>query len=102
MTDLAEVMLLVIRQIPIGHVATYGQIARIAGKPKNARQVGAVLRGMRDSDVPWHRVVNARGEISERRGRSECKSIQADRLIAEGIVLSSAGRIDLDEYRWDA
>lgn len=57
----------IINDIPEGHVATYGQIARLLKRPHGARQVGYALAALRDdNDVPWHRVVNARGEISQR------------------------------------
>lgn len=52
-----------VNRIPRGRVATYGQIAALAGKPRHARQVGAILTSLpEDSKVPWHRVVNAGGE----------------------------------------
>ncbi|MCL4110391.1 UNVERIFIED_CONTAM: hypothetical protein GTU68_025403 [Idotea baltica] len=95
-------MLLVIHRIPVGQVATYGQIARLAGKPKNSRQVGAVLRGLKaDSNVPWHRVVNAKGEISRRTHRLDCESTQAERLRCEGVEFDDSLRIDLTQYQWD-
>ncbi len=57
----------VVRRIPNGRVATYGQIARLAGLPGGARQVGYALHALdEDSDVPWQRVVNARGRVSSR------------------------------------
>jgi len=57
----------VVRRIPRGRVATYGQIARLAGLPGQARQVGYALHAMAtERPVPWHRVINARGEISRR------------------------------------
>jgi len=97
-----ELMLLVIKQIPAGRVATYGQIASLSGKPKNARQVGATLRDLpTGSDVPWHRVVNARGIVSERNHRPDCEQRQKELLEAEGIVFDDNGVIDLVRYRWD-
>lgn len=103
MNDTVELILLVISQIPEGTVATYGQIARLAGKPKNARQVGAVLRDSPAvADLPWHRVVNAQGRISERQHRSDCVSEQSQRLGAEGVEVTVSGRIDLAMFQWDA
>ena len=65
-----------IRLIPRGRVATYGQIARLAGIPKNSRQVGYVLKTLPTGDsVPWFRVVNSKGEISQR-GNGESQSVQ--------------------------
>ncbi len=91
-------------QIPPGRVATYGQIARISGLGRLARQVGYALNALpEDSEVPWHRVVNARGEISQRSAAgSESESLQRLRLEAEGVRFDARGRIDLGEYSWDA
>jgi methylated-DNA-protein-cysteine methyltransferase-like protein len=78
-------------------VVTYGQIARALGMPHGARTVGWAMRAC-GSDVPWHRVVNAHGEISVRptAGFHE----QRTRLRAEGIHFDRSGRIDLDRYGW--
>lgn len=86
-------------RIPPGRVATYGQIARLAGLPGLARQVGYALHDLpEDTEVPWHRVVNAAGEISLRRagGASE----QRQRLEGEGVVFSASGRIVLADFGW--
>jgi methylated-DNA-protein-cysteine methyltransferase-like protein len=88
----------IVRRIPRGKVATYGQIARALGAPHAARTVGWAMR-VADSDaVPWHRVVNARGEISLRptTGYHE----QRARLMAEGVRFNRAGKIDLSQYGW--
>ena len=91
----------VARQIPRGRVATYGQIAALAGLPRYARHVGYALRELPDdSDVPWHRVLGARGEVS-RRSSSDTHEIQRHLLEAEGIVFDERGRVDLDEFRWE-
>jgi len=100
--DVTELMLLVIKQIPAGRVATYGQIANLAGKPNNARQVGATLRNLPSgSEVPWHRVVSARGVVSRRTQRSGCELAQSQRLEAEGVIFDERGRIDMQHYQWD-
>lgn len=89
-----------IRQIPSGYVATYGQIAALAGLPNNARQVGAVMRMLpRNSGVPWFRVVNSKGEISERGGH-ESENRQRQHLENEGIEFGDNGKIQLSHYRW--
>jgi methylated-DNA-protein-cysteine methyltransferase-like protein len=91
----------VVRQIPYGHVATYGQIARLAGLPRHARQVGYALNALpAGSDVPWHRVVNAGGGIS-RRAEPHFEEIQRDLLEQEGIVFSRSGVIALSRHQWD-
>jgi methylated-DNA-protein-cysteine methyltransferase-like protein len=89
----------VVRRIPRGRVATYGQVAALAGRPRAARVVGGAMRECPD-DVPWHRVVNAGGGIS-RRARVSGMLTQRLRLEAEGIRLQR-GRVRLARYRWRA
>ncbi len=90
----------VVRRIPAGRVASYGQIAALAGMPRAARQVGYALHALgADSDVPWHRVVNAQGQISER-GPGVVVRLQRSRLEAEGIAFGAGGRIDLARFGW--
>jgi methylated-DNA-protein-cysteine methyltransferase related protein len=89
------------RRIPRGRVSTYGSVAREAGLPGRARQVGYALAALREPhDVPWHRVVNARGEISPRSARPTYERIQRTLLESEGIVFDERGRIDLDAHGW--
>jgi methylated-DNA-protein-cysteine methyltransferase related protein len=89
----------VVRRIPRGRVATYGQVAALAGLPGQARQVGYAMAALDvDSGVPWHRVVNARGAISlPPAGHSA--PIQRARLEAEGIVFED-DRVSLDCWQW--
>ncbi|MGI9302703.1 MAG: MGMT family protein [Gammaproteobacteria bacterium] len=88
-----------VKEIPCGHVATYGQIARLAGLPRRARMVGYALHQTPDDiELPWHRVINAKGEISFPRG-SEPYKRQAELLAIEGVELVN-GRIDLRRYGW--
>ena len=90
----------VIMSIPRGKVSTYGQVAEIAGLPGHARQVGYALRALPDdSAVPWHRVINARGEISSRPSR-DGEWEQRMLLEAEGIVFGRNGRLSLSRFRW--
>jgi len=92
----------VVRRIPTGRVASYVQVAAEAGLPGRARQVGYAMAALPDgSDVPWHRVVNARGEISRRSGGSAFEEIQRVLLEAEGVRFNTSGRIDLTAFRWD-
>ena len=88
-----------VSQIPPGTVATYGQIARMAGIPRQARQVGYALSALQDSDIPWHRVVNRKGEISKR-SNPVYEEIQRHLLEQEGIVFTRDNRIPLREYLW--
>ncbi len=88
------------RRIPPGKVATYGQIARLLGKPRAARTVGWALHSIPEgSDVPWQRVINARGTISlDARGPGG--AIQRVLLEAEGIAFDEQGRVDLQAHGW--
>lgn len=88
-------------QIPAGRVATYGQIAKLAGLPGAARYVGYCLRNLPDgSTLPWHRVVAAGGRIAFAAG-SDAFVRQIGKLQREGIT-SSNGRIDLRRFQWEA
>ena len=90
----------VVARIPHGRVATYGQVASLAGYPGQARQVGYALAGMpEDLDLPWHRVINARGEVSPRTW-TNIHEYQQVLLEREGIVFKGV-RLDLKRYRWD-
>ncbi len=93
-----SVVYAVVRRIPAGQVATYGQVAVLTGHPRAARAVGGAMRDCPDS-VPWHRVVNARGGISRRR-RAEGMLTQRIRLEQEGVRVR-AGRVPLARYRWE-
>ncbi|MEJ2736497.1 MAG: MGMT family protein [Anaerolineae bacterium] len=90
----------VVRRIPSGKVATYGQVARLLGKPRAARTVGWALHSLPEgSDVPWQRVINAKGTISlDARGPGG--AIQRVLLEAEGIVFDEQGRVDLQAHGW--
>lgn len=90
----------VVRRIPRGRVATYGQIARLAGLGGHARGVGYALSAC-DEDLPWHRVINARGEISAR-ADPWYEERQRRLLAGEGVAFDTRGRIDLDRFRWGA
>jgi methylated-DNA-protein-cysteine methyltransferase-like protein len=95
-----ERVLALVRLIPPGRVATYGQLALLAGRPRSARQVGTVLRGLKDDDgeVPWQRVVNADGKLSTYKvGAGE---LQRALLEAEGVRFDRDGRCDLRRLRW--
>lgn len=91
----------VVRQIPPGRVATYGQIARLLGEPHAARTVGWAMRASTDPTVPWHRVVNAQGRISAEGTRRE-GPLQHALLEEEGVDFDDRGRVDLGLYRWEA
>lgn len=91
----------IVRRVPRGRVVTYGQIASEAGLPGRARQVGYAMAACpEDEDIPWHRVINARGEISGRRSPGSFERIQRALLEAEGVVFDERGRVDLDRFGW--
>ncbi len=88
--------------VPEGRVASYGQIARLIGRPRNARQVGYALAALpEEHEVPWHRVVNAKGEISAR-AKAGYEDYQRILLEEEGVEFNPAGRIYLKTFLWDA
>ena len=91
----------VVARIPRGRVATYGQVARLADLPGHARQVGYALAALPDgSRLPWHRVVNAKGEVSERRDGGGAAGLQRARLEREGVRFDARGRMRLADVRW--
>jgi methylated-DNA-protein-cysteine methyltransferase-like protein len=99
---------IVVKQIPSGKVATYGQIASMVKKPENVednsfrafgpRWVGAAMATCPE-DVPWHRVVNSQGRISI---RGEGTTVQRERLESEGVKFDDQGRINLKVFQWQA
>ena len=89
-----------VRKIPPGRVATYGQIASLAGLPGHARQVGYALHALKSgSGVPWHRVINAQGRISLGR-RMGGAQIQRLLLEEEGVEFDHRGRISPAQFGW--
>jgi methylated-DNA-protein-cysteine methyltransferase related protein len=89
-----ERVIRIIQGIPAGYVMTYGQVAAAAGSPRGARQVVRVLHSMSEKHgLPWHRIINAQGEISFTAGE------QRELLEAEGIRFKN-GKVDLTVYRW--
>jgi len=88
-----------IADIPAGCVASYGQVAEIAGIPRGARQVGYALRhAPEDLNLPWHRVITATGKSAFDRG-SRAFRLQRDLLAEDGVPMLD-GRVDMDRYRW--
>lgn len=101
MTSTYEQIYAIVKEIPWGRVATYGQIARLAGFPGHARQIGYALHALSGNHgVPWQRVINARGEIST---RSEPVSEERQRLLLEReeVVFDAKGRVSLTVYQWN-
>ncbi len=99
MEAFTEKVINIIKHIPEGKVCTYGRIALMAGEPRGARQVTRFIHSMsRKYDLPWHRVINAKGMISlpESRGYEEQKA----RLQDEGVEFDERDRIDLEQFLW--
>ncbi|MEX2958032.1 MGMT family protein [Acinetobacter baumannii] len=98
--ELHRQILEVIALIPYGKVATYGQVARMAGLPKHARLVGYVLKHLEaDHQVPWHRVINSQGKISLSKFNEKGENIQQLKLETEGIYLLN-GKVNLKQFAW--
>ena len=90
-----------VSRVPRGRVATYGQIASVAGLPGQARLVGYALSALPEgSRVPWHRIVNAAGRISLRSGERPMDAVQRFMLEKEGVRFGESGAILLSRYRW--
>ena len=91
----------VVHMIPSGKVATYGQVAALAGLPKAARFAGTSLKGLpKATRIPWHRVINAQGRISLPPSSASYQE-QHQRLTQEGVLIRN-GRIALKDYQWEA
>jgi methylated-DNA-protein-cysteine methyltransferase-like protein len=98
MSELYEKIYIVIRKIPRGKVATYGQIARLAGMGSHARLVGYSLHALTpEKRVPWHRVVGAGGKISL---GGEGYTTQRKILESEGVEFDEKGKIPLKRFGW--
>lgn len=89
----------VVSRIPKGRVATYGQVAALAGLPRHSRHVGYALAALTDDGVPWQRVINSKGEISGRDYPDAVRGQRA-RLEDEGVEFDGRGRVDLKKYGW--
>jgi methylated-DNA-protein-cysteine methyltransferase-like protein len=99
MNQFTEDIIEIIKSIPKGKVMTYGQIAEWAGNPRGARQISRILHSMsRKYNLPWHRVINSKGEISLPPDNGGL--IQRQMLKDEGIVFKESGIIDLKIYRF--
>jgi methylated-DNA-protein-cysteine methyltransferase related protein len=101
MTEFSKAVMTWVKKIPRGKVATYGQIARLAGKPHGARGVGWILNSSAEShNLPWQRVLNSRGKISFPVKSDEYK-LQRSLLQKEGIKFDEDGAIDLALFGWN-
>jgi methylated-DNA-protein-cysteine methyltransferase related protein len=99
-TDFTLAVIKTVKRIPRGKVATYAQIARLAGKPGAARGVGWILNSSSEkNELPWQRVINSQGSISFPQKSAEFK-LQKKLLQAEGIEFHTSKALDLDLYQW--
>ena len=99
MQDFTQNVIATIQRIPYGRVATYGQIAAMSGAPRRARHVGRILQKYNGpDDLPWHRVINSRGQISlPHFGGYE---VQRALLMQEGVVFNEQDVVDLKLFGW--
>jgi O-6-methylguanine DNA methyltransferase len=91
-------VLSVVRRIPPGRVATYGDVAALAGRPRAARAVGNIMRGCRRPDVPCHRVIAAGGRLG---GYGGSEILKRSLLAAEGVIVSGKRIRGVEHVRWD-
>ncbi|MDM5315169.1 MGMT family protein [Fictibacillus sp. b24] len=99
MERFTENVITIIKSIPRGKVMSYGQIARVAGNPRSARQVVRILHSMsKKYNLPWHRVVNVKGEISME--DEEFFMTQKTLLEQEGIVFKGENKVVMEKYRY--
>ena len=99
MQPFTERVVMIIKAIPEGKIMTYGQIAREAGSPRAARQVVRVLHSMsRKHHLPWHRVVNTKGQIAIQDDESHQEQLFS--LESEGVEIGLNGIIDLEKYQY--
>ena len=96
-SDFTTRVLHVVRRIPPGRVATYGDVARLAGRPGAARAVGNIMRTAKRPDVPYHRVIAAGGRLGGYGGREALKRAL---LIAEGVIVTGMRVRSLSRVRW--
>jgi len=95
-----DLVLAIVAKIPKGRLASYGQVAMLAGFPRRPRQVGMVLRGLPEgTKLPWHRVVNNQGYVPSK-SRWWGAMVQIERIREEGIDVSNDGTLDLETHRW--
>lgn len=92
-----------VRHIPPGYVLNYAKVAYLLGVPNGARAVGWALHNLvsgQEPEVPWHRVVNAKGRVSIK-GSPQAAAEQRARLEAEGITFDEDGYLDMKKHLWD-
>lgn len=96
--DFTNRVLTVVRRIPVGRVASYGQVAKLAGRPRAARAVGNIMKSCGRRDVPCHRVIAAGGRLG---GYGGSEALKRALLQAEGVIVSGTRVRQLDRVVWD-
>ncbi|MNL18003.1 methylated-DNA--protein-cysteine methyltransferase [compost metagenome] len=100
MTEFSAAVISLIQKVPAGKIATYGQIAKLAGKPQGARGVAWILNSSSKAHkLPWQRILNSSGKISFPVDSAEYRK-QRKLLENEGIVFGDNGQIDLKKFQW--
>ncbi len=99
MQEFSQLIIHLIKNIPVGRVTSYGRLAAYAGQPSSARQVSRILHSCTNShQLPWHRVVNAQGRISL---SGEQGSLQRKKLETEGVIFNASDTINLTHFLWN-
>src|SRR5262245_2149183 len=98
LSPFAERVLSALRRIPVGRVVTYGDLARIAGRPRAARAVGTIMRTARIPGLPYHRVIASGGRVG---GYGGAPGMKAALLSAEGLIIRRHRVLHVDEHRWN-
>jgi O-6-methylguanine DNA methyltransferase len=96
-TAFARRVLSIVRRIPVGRVTTYGEVARLAGKPRAARAVGNIMRAARAPGVPYHRVIAAGGGLG---GYGGNLALKRSLLMAEGLTVSARRIRHFNDVKW--
>lgn len=100
-SDSYQRIYVVVRRIPRGRVATYGQVAALAGLPRQPRLVGYAMHALPNGTMlPWHRVINAQGRVSPRSGDGDGSLTQRVLLEREGVRFDASGRVSLARQGW--
>jgi len=103
MSPFKHAVLEIVKLIPFGKVASYGQVAAYAGSPRAARQVGWILnRNESNQDIPWWRVINNKGRITIKGARFADAELQRKLLQSERVKVSEKLELDIEKYRWSA
>jgi methylated-DNA-protein-cysteine methyltransferase-like protein len=100
MSKFSEIVYKIVSDIPKGYVASYGQVAALAGAPRAAREVGWCLNKYHGMDLPWWRVVNSKGKITIK-GSEYDANFQKKLLIADGVEVDEEFNLDINKYRWN-